>query len=65
MHGDFKEMYDEMIVKTKLALRDLLVDIAPPVDCIIGDGVLGFVLDIGRELDIPVIIFNTISAGYF
>ncbi|GKV18522.1 hypothetical protein SLEP1_g28888 [Rubroshorea leprosula] len=29
------------------------------------DGVLGFVLDIGKELEIPVIHFNTINAGSF
>ncbi|GKU92039.1 hypothetical protein SLEP1_g5820 [Rubroshorea leprosula] len=56
------EMLDGMIVKTKPSLRDLLVDINPSVDCIIGDGILGYLLDIGEELEIPVIQFRTISA---
>lgn len=59
------EMLDGMIVKTKPSLRDLLVDINPPVDCVIGDGILGYVLDIGEELEIPVIQFRTISACCF
>ncbi|GLT30271.1 hypothetical protein SLA2020_050800 [Shorea laevis] len=59
------EIFDGLIVKTKPALRDLLVDIRPPVDCIIGDGVLGFVLDIGQELKTPVIQFRTISSCCF
>ncbi|GLT31410.1 hypothetical protein SLA2020_061480 [Shorea laevis] len=47
------EMLDGMIVKTKPSLRDLLVDINPPVDCIIGDGILGIPDLIGAG-EIPV-----------
>lgn len=61
----FKEMLGGMILKTKPVLTDLLVEITPPVDCIIGDGILGFVLEIGDELEVPVIHFRTIGACCF
>ncbi|EOY17943.1 hypothetical protein SCA6_000226 [Theobroma cacao] len=64
--GDwFLEMYYAMETKAKLSLREMLLNINPPVDCIIGDGFLGFVLDVAKELGIPVFYFRTSSACCF
>ncbi|XVF83824.1 hypothetical protein PTKIN_Ptkin16aG0524200 [Pterospermum kingtungense] len=59
------ERFGAMEVKTKASLRELLLNISPPVDCIIGDGFLGFALDVAKELGIPYIYFRTISACCF
>ncbi|KAK8549421.1 hypothetical protein V6N13_027175 [Hibiscus sabdariffa] len=62
----FMENYVEVIEpKTKQNLREILLNISPPVDCIIGDGFLGFVLDVGKDLGIPVICFRTSSPHGF
>ncbi|XVF83832.1 hypothetical protein PTKIN_Ptkin16aG0525000 [Pterospermum kingtungense] len=57
------EMFKGLELRTKPIFREMLVNIEPPVDCIIGDGVLGLVtLDVAEELEIPLIQFRTISA---
>ncbi|XVF83814.1 hypothetical protein PTKIN_Ptkin16aG0523300 [Pterospermum kingtungense] len=61
----FLEMFDAMETKTKQSLREMLLNINPPVDCIIGDGFLGFALDVAKELGIPMIYFRTSSACCF
>ncbi|KAK6270687.1 hypothetical protein POUND7_007785 [Theobroma cacao] len=61
----FLEMYYAMETKAKLSLREMLLNINPPVDCIIGDGFLGFVLDVAKELGIPVFYCRTSSACCF
>ncbi|EOY17945.1 UDP-glucosyltransferase family 1 protein, putative [Theobroma cacao] len=62
--GDcFMELFEGMELRTKPILREMLVKINPPVDCIVGDGVLGLVLDVADELGIPIFQFRTISAS--
>ncbi|XVF83816.1 hypothetical protein PTKIN_Ptkin16aG0523500 [Pterospermum kingtungense] len=39
----------------------MLLNTSPPVDCIIGDGFLGFTLDVAEELGIPIIYIRTSS----
>lgn len=60
----FMEIFEAMNLRTKPLLKDMLVEIQPPVDCIIGDGILGFVLDVANELGIPIINCCTIGACY-
>ncbi|XVF83818.1 hypothetical protein PTKIN_Ptkin16aG0523700 [Pterospermum kingtungense] len=62
--GRFMEIFEAMNLITKPLLKDMLVQITPPVDCIIGDGILGFVLDVANELGIPIINCCTIGACY-
>ncbi|XVF83827.1 hypothetical protein PTKIN_Ptkin16aG0524500 [Pterospermum kingtungense] len=58
------EMIKGMVLRSKPIFREMLVNIKPPVDCIIGDGVLGGVtLDVADELGIPIIQFRTNSAA--
>ncbi|KAK9019283.1 hypothetical protein V6N11_053809 [Hibiscus sabdariffa] len=62
----FLEMYEEAPeMKTKHSLRDMLVNISPPVDCLIVDAFLGFALDVAGELGIPIICFRTSSPCCF
>ncbi|KAK8491074.1 hypothetical protein V6N13_122016 [Hibiscus sabdariffa] len=62
----FMENYVEVIEpKTKQNLREILLNISPPVDCIIGDGFLGFVQDVAKDLGIPIICFRTSSPHGF
>ncbi|KAE8712056.1 putative UDP-Glycosyltransferase superfamily protein [Hibiscus syriacus] len=49
----------------KRDLREILLNISPTVDCIIGDGFLGFSVDVARELGIPIICFRTSSPHGF
>ncbi|XVE69324.1 hypothetical protein DITRI_Ditri09bG0143300 [Diplodiscus trichospermus] len=64
--GDwFLEMFDAMEMKTKPSLIQMLINSSPPVDCIIGDGFLGFAIDAAKELGIPIIYFRTSSACCF
>ncbi|KAG4127820.1 hypothetical protein ERO13_D10G239500v2 [Gossypium hirsutum] len=46
-------------------LREVLVNSSPPVDCIIADGLLGFALDVAKEVGIPIIFFCTSSPCSF
>ena len=61
-HG-FMEIFESLVLRTKPILREMLVNIKPTVDCIIGDGVLGLILDVADELGIPIIQFRTVSAS--
>ena len=61
----FLEMFYAMEMKTKPCLIEMLLNISPPVDCIIADGFLGFALDAAKELGIPIIYFRTSSACCF
>ncbi|KAG4181435.1 hypothetical protein ERO13_A10G226800v2 [Gossypium hirsutum] len=62
----FLDMFeDTMELKMKESLREVLVNSSPPVDCIIGDGFLGFALDVAKELGIPIIFFRTSSPCCF
>ncbi|XVE99683.1 hypothetical protein REPUB_Repub03eG0221400 [Reevesia pubescens] len=56
------DMFEGLELRTKPIFREMLINIKPPVDCIIGDGVLGLTLDVADELGIPIIQFRTISA---
>ncbi|XP_050209909.1 7-deoxyloganetic acid glucosyl transferase-like [Mercurialis annua] len=62
---DLKDLLQSMDRISKPEFKQLLVDIKPPVDCIIGDGVPGFILDIAIEAGIPIIHFRTISGCCF
>ncbi|GMI80793.1 UDP-glucosyl transferase 85A7 [Hibiscus trionum] len=62
----FMEMYEEATeMKIKQGLREMLVNISPPVDCMIVDAFLGFALDVAGELGIPIICFQTSSPCCF
>ncbi|KAM7270328.1 hypothetical protein ACFE04_029542 [Oxalis oulophora] len=56
------EVFDTL---SKEIVRDKLVSFSPPVDCIIGDGSLGVIVEVAKELQIPIIHFRTISACCF
>ncbi|XVF83815.1 hypothetical protein PTKIN_Ptkin16aG0523400 [Pterospermum kingtungense] len=62
--GIFMEIFEAMNFITKPLLKNMLVEMTPPVDCVIGDGILGFVLDAANELGIPIINCCTIGACY-
>ncbi|XVE52581.1 hypothetical protein DITRI_Ditri02bG0133100 [Diplodiscus trichospermus] len=57
------EIFESLLLITKPILREMLANTKPPVDCIIGDGALGFILDVADELGIPIIQFLTVSAA--
>ncbi|GMI80809.1 ARABIDOPSIS THALIANA UDP-GLUCOSYL TRANSFERASE 85A1 [Hibiscus trionum] len=62
----FMEMYEEATeMKIKQGLREMLVNISPPVDCMIVDAFLGFALDVAGELGIPIVCFRTSSPCCF
>ncbi|XVF83830.1 hypothetical protein PTKIN_Ptkin16aG0524800 [Pterospermum kingtungense] len=56
-------MYQGLELRTKPIFREMLVNIEPPVDCIIGDGLLVFTLYVANELGIPIIQFRVESAS--
>ncbi|KAK8277575.1 hypothetical protein V6Z11_D10G281000 [Gossypium hirsutum] len=58
-----KDMFASLELITKPIFKQMLFEINPPPDCIIGDGVLGLTFDVANELGIPIIPFRTISAG--
>ena len=62
---DLMEFHESMELKSKPIFKQMLTEIRPQVNCIIGDGILGFVLDTAIELGIPIIHFRTISACGF
>ena len=62
---DVMGLHESMELKSKPIFKQLLTEIRPQVNCIIGDGILGFVLDTAIELGIPIIHFRTISACGF
>ncbi|PKI46624.1 7-deoxyloganetic acid glucosyl transferase-like [Punica granatum] len=57
-----------MLSYLKLKARDVLAELTAPADgqspatCIIADGILSFVIDVGEEFGVPVVLFRTISA---
>lgn len=65
------DMYFSMKLETKRILKDMLVssrlgsDDREPVTSIIGDGIMGLVLEVGEDVGIPVFYFRTISACCF
>ncbi|KAL5733123.1 hypothetical protein ACOSQ2_032815 [Xanthoceras sorbifolium] len=59
------EMFDAMSSNSRPLLKDLLVESRQPVNCIIGDGIMGWVIDVADEVKIPVIHFRTIGACCF
>ncbi|KAH7548179.1 hypothetical protein ACOSP7_032463 [Xanthoceras sorbifolium] len=65
--GDrFQEMLHSVRSVTPPLLKQMLTDdIKPPVNCIISDGFMSFVVDVANELGIPIIYFRTISACAF
>ncbi|KAM7271838.1 hypothetical protein ACFE04_031052 [Oxalis oulophora] len=60
-----REVFESLRTKGKPIFRDMLVNAKPPVSCIIGDGILGFVVEVAKELEIPIIQFRTDSACCF
>ncbi|KAM7270761.1 hypothetical protein ACFE04_029975 [Oxalis oulophora] len=60
-----REVFESLRTKCKPIFRDMLVNAKPPVSCIIGDGILGFVVEVAKELEIPIIQFRTVSACCF
>ncbi|KAJ0047249.1 hypothetical protein Pint_06409 [Pistacia integerrima] len=60
-----KEVFDALNLSGRTFLKEMLTETRPPVSCIIGDGILGFVSDVVKELKIPLIHFRTASASSF
>ncbi|XP_050209061.1 7-deoxyloganetic acid glucosyl transferase-like [Mercurialis annua] len=58
-------MFDSMKLKSKPVFKKMLTDIRPEVDCVIGDGILGFIAETCFEVGVPVIHFRTVSACCF
>ncbi|KAF2294883.1 hypothetical protein GH714_025918 [Hevea brasiliensis] len=63
--SDLTDLFESLQLKSKPIFKQLLIETRPPVNCIIGDGLLGFPLDVAIELGIPIIRFRTISACCF
>ena len=59
------EIFDAMKLITKPLFKKIVLETKPPVNCIIGDGVLGFVGDVAIEVGVPIIYFRTVSACSF
>ncbi|KAG5557878.1 hypothetical protein RHGRI_007946 [Rhododendron griersonianum] len=57
------EMFDALEAVTKPLFREMLVSGTrrPPVTCVIADGILGFTIDVAKEIGMPVICLRTIS----
>ncbi|KAJ8648138.1 hypothetical protein MRB53_001161 [Persea americana] len=63
-------LFDSLKENTKPILREMLVSDRKlgsehPVTCIIGDGIMSFVIDVAEEVGLPVISFRTSSACSF
>lgn len=63
--GQFMELFEAMKLVTKPVFKKILLETKPPVNCIIGDGILGFVGDVAIEVGVPFIYFRTVSACSF
>ncbi|KAJ4836554.1 hypothetical protein Tsubulata_013433 [Turnera subulata] len=63
--GRVMELFEALKLQSKTHFKDILVGIRPRVTCIIGDGNMGFVVEVASELGIPLIHFRTISACCF
>ncbi|KAG9138334.1 hypothetical protein Leryth_001529 [Lithospermum erythrorhizon] len=56
---------------TKPFLKELIVEhkregnVRPPVTCIIADGILGYAIDVAKEMGVPTIYFRTVSCCAF
>ncbi|PSR93157.1 7-deoxyloganetic acid glucosyltransferase [Actinidia chinensis var. chinensis] len=57
------ELFDALESVTKPLYRQMLTSggTQKPVNCIIADGILGFAIDIAKEIGMPIISFRTIS----
>ncbi|KAF5736613.1 hypothetical protein HS088_TW14G00758 [Tripterygium wilfordii] len=62
---EIMDVFDAMNSATKPLLEKMLTQSDPPVNCIIGDGIMGWVIDVAEQLDIPIIHFRTIGASCF
>ncbi|KAH6802330.1 hypothetical protein C2S51_033776 [Perilla frutescens var. frutescens] len=63
---DVKEWLDSLRATAQPFLRDLLAeDDSAPIDCVISDGILSFVLELAEETDVPVFYMRTLSACAF
>ncbi|KAJ4821825.1 hypothetical protein Tsubulata_050124 [Turnera subulata] len=60
-----KELFESLNTRVKPILKDMLDEIRPRVTCIVGDGFVGFVVEVANELGIPIISFRTASACSF
>ncbi|KAG6765405.1 hypothetical protein POTOM_029447 [Populus tomentosa] len=63
--GQLMELFDAMKLVTKPIFKKILLETKPPVNCIIGDGILGFVGNVAIEVGVPIIYFRTVSACSF
>ncbi|CAI0411091.1 unnamed protein product [Linum tenue] len=59
------DLMGAMGLKTRPIFKDLLAQMDPPVTCVIGDGVLGFIRDVSVEVGIPIIRFRTVGVSCF
>ncbi|KAL4188550.1 hypothetical protein AMTRI_Chr08g160860 [Amborella trichopoda] len=65
----FFELHDSIQTQSRSVFREMLVKKVrvgePPVSCVISDGLMPFVVDVGEEVGVPVISFRTLSGCCF
>lgn len=65
------ELFDSFNAAARPAFRELLLLLAsgggdaPPVTCVLADGLLDFPVDVAEEAGLPVLLFRTSSASSF
>ncbi|XP_057808728.1 7-deoxyloganetic acid glucosyltransferase-like [Salvia miltiorrhiza] len=64
---DVKEWLDSLQATAQPFLRELLASTThdPPINCVICDGILSFVLQTAEEAAVPVLYMRTLSASAF
>ncbi|KAG6393502.1 hypothetical protein SASPL_147745 [Salvia splendens] len=62
---DVKDWLDSLSSTAQPSLRELLADDEDPIDCVISDGILSFVLETAEEAGVPVFYMRTLSACAF
>ncbi|XP_047983374.1 7-deoxyloganetic acid glucosyltransferase-like [Salvia hispanica] len=62
---DVKDWLDSFRSTALPSLRELLADDEDPIDCVISDGILSFVLEAAGEAGVPVFYMRTLSACAF
>ncbi|KAL1535568.1 7-deoxyloganetic acid glucosyltransferase [Salvia divinorum] len=62
---DVKDWLDSLRMTAQPSLKELLADEGDPIDCVISDGILSFVLEAAEEAGVPVFYMRTLSACAF
>ncbi|KAL5196784.1 hypothetical protein ABZP36_000296 [Zizania latifolia] len=72
-HSDIVQLMESLRTKASVAFRSLLTSLVraddgasfPPVTCVVGDGLMPFVIDVAEELGVPSLMLRTSSACSF